>query len=121
MFQHSQFVQQQKKFYKEIRCVVCPALGNEKVYFNNKGFNHLLRKTGLPRPIPEQIARLRLLIFCKTILKDPTLIATHRVIKSNKGNVEFWGIEKKVHNLTIRIVICKINKGMTHFFSIYSL
>ncbi len=121
MFEYSQFIRQQKKLYKEIGCIICPALDGAKIYFNNKGFNHLLRKNGLPRTIPEQMTRLSLLKFCKRIITDNSLIATYQTIKSNKGIAEFWGIEKKIGNIIIRIVIRKINKGMTHFFSIYSL
>jgi non-homologous end joining protein Ku len=121
MLEHSRFIQQQKKIYREIECIVCPALNGEKVYFNNKGFNHLLRKNGLPRTVLEQRVRLRLLTFCKNILTDNTLVATHKTMRSSKGIAEFWGIEKKIDNMVIRVVIRKINKSRAHFFSIYSL
>ena len=120
MFEHSRFIQQQKKIYREIGYIVCPALDGEKVYFNNKGFTHLLRKNKFLRPINEQIKRLNLLHYCVEILSDTNIKATHKLIKTRKGVAEFWGLEKIINKVRIRIVIRKINRGAIHFFSIYS-
>ena len=49
-----------KKRYYSIGFIICPALKNEKVYFNNHGFNHLIRKRGVRRSCKDIKSRLGL-------------------------------------------------------------
>ena len=48
-----EFIKKAKKEYKKIGHVECPAFRGEKVYFNNDGFNHLVRKGAFVRPLYE--------------------------------------------------------------------
>lgn len=121
MRSHSQFIQEQKKFYRNIGHVICPALGNAKIFFNNKGFTHLLRKNQYLRPIDEQIKRLALLPHCIEILLDPQIGASYKILRSHRGTAEFWGLEKTINSQTIRVVIRKVNNGTLHFFGVYVL
>ena len=50
-----------KKIYSKIGRVTCPALGDDSVAFNSKGFNHLVRKGRIPRKKNKQKRRFVLL------------------------------------------------------------
>ena len=94
--------------------ITCPALNNEKIYFNNSGFTHLMRKGGKLRAYSEQKRRFSALKFCKEILtlRDPVI--EYRQI----NNVQFWMFKTIKDNLEIKLVIRQIDSNPKHFFSI---
>ena len=117
-----------KKFYKKIGRVLCPAL-NEYVIFNNKGFNHLIRKLKR-RSRTEQRKRFLLLPFAERIILNPKAKIEYRSqskklkIKQGKNKVlqnsiiQEWGFEEVIANLKIKVVIRQINNGQKFFYSI---
>lgn len=120
------FIKAEKKKYRKIRYVECPALDNEKIYFTDKGFTHLLRKGRELRPIHVQIKRIRLLKYAIPILKDSTKFHSYRIRTRNfegtkgiiKSSAQFWSFEKVMEGGSIIVVVCQINKENKHFLSI---
>jgi hypothetical protein len=119
-----------KVLYGKIGTMWCPAL-NEYITFNRLGFQHLLRKRGIPRTKEEQERRFALLPFVKEIVGDPCAkfyyqkkTSFSRLDRHNKtirtsNNAEFWRLSKEIDGKRINVVIRKINHGKKHFFSVY--
>jgi len=118
-----------KKFYKKIGRIPCPALANEIVTFNNRGFNHLIRKIKI-RSRKEQKRRFLLLINAENIIKNPKATIIYREEKS-KSKVKRHGVKVLQTSLNkywtfiyqkgakrIKLVIRQINGGVKHFYSI---
>ena len=65
------------RFYQKIGRVLCPALNNEQIVFNNIGFNHLIRKLKL-RSRREQKRRFNLLRYAEKILNTEKIYLEYR-------------------------------------------
>ena len=120
----------QKILYEKIGTTWCPTL-KEYITFNRLGFQHLLRKRGIPRTKEEQERRFALLPFVKEIVGDPhakfryqkktsfsRVDRHHKTIRAS-NNAEFWKLSKEINGKTINVVVRKINRGKKHFFSVY--
>ncbi len=108
-----------KIYYKNIGKICCPYFNNEPVFFNRKGFNHLLRSGNDFRSFSDQIDRLNLLKYCKHILSAKHNMIECRITKKGKTTAVFWGFKIYFENLEIKLIVRQINKGERHFFSIY--
>lgn len=119
MHGYSDFVRKQKEWYSKINCVICPALANENVYFNNREFNHLFRKHGKIRPLSEIRRRLSLINSAVNIIQTSSHVEYR---SSNKGNIRahFWALQKNINNKDVKVVLRKIDRGKIHFFSVYA-
>ncbi len=95
---HKEFIKKAKEEYKKIGYVECPAFGGEKVYFTNKGFNHLIFRDGKFRSKSDQKRRLSLLKNVINIVK-----------KAKKYNYDrekcFWEITEDMGDRVVKIVI----------------
>ena len=113
-----EFIEQRKKEYKKIGQIKCLAFGDELVYFNKDGFNHLLRKHGKLRPRDQQLRRLNLLPHAPTILRDISKFTSYSegFIEGIQG--KFWTICGTINGLKIKVVIRQLNNGRKQFFSI---
>lgn len=110
-----------KVFYNSIRYVKCPVLNNEVVYFNNKGFRHLLIKKRKWRKKKDQLRRLRLLKYAKLVVANEKVIMNYRVLESESEVAYFWSLEMLIKaNITIVVIIRQVGHGKKHFFSIFA-
>ena len=109
-----------KKFYKKIGSVGCPYFGGEPVFFNMKGFNHLLRKGKTLRPISDQDSRLPLLIYCKRVLTGHYIRVEYRKSKGKK-QAQFWGFVSCIDGIEMKLVVKQLGKGSKQFLSIFPL
>jgi hypothetical protein len=82
-----------KKLYENIGETWCQVL-KECITFNRLGFQHLLRKRGIPRTKAEKERHFAPLPFVKEIIEDPS------------NNAEFWRLSKEIN-------------GKKYFFSVY--
>ena len=114
-----EFVEKKHQEYKKIGCVECPAFGNEKIYFNRHGFNHLLRKEGIPRSRYEQHRRTALLPYAVKILSDATRSITYSTNIEENCLAQFWTFHSTIDSKKIKIVVRQLGTGRKHFFSIY--
>lgn len=118
-------------YYRTLNRVFSPAF-NQDVYFNSKGFNHLIYKRGnKEREKSSQILRLKLLPLGVKLLK---LSTTHQEFeetikefkirkRKNKTRklkpVKYWGIIAIIEKRKIKIVVRQIGDlGHLHFWSI---
>lgn len=109
------------KIYRDIGSVQCPYFFNESVYFNQKGFNHLLRNKNGVRPSSDQIRRLRLLIYCKEILNSNNFDVECNISKRNGVTTRFWTFKASVANLKMKLIVRQIGIGTKHFYSIFPI
>ena len=116
----------QRKFYKSIESVFCPAL-KENIYFTSKGFNHLLYDSNhMPRKVSEQYLKLKLFEYVPKLIKESTRIHSIRIFK--KG--AFYKNRREIITITryalvgnvrdigrIRVIIERINSDKYCFLS----
>ncbi len=117
-YKHDQFVKKSYSSYKNIGSIICPALNNEKINFNKKGFRHLLYKENNRRHDSQQKRRLKLINYAKMIVEGSNKYSEYRSISSDKDTIHFWSLEKLIENSVITLIIRQINNGPKHFFSI---
>jgi hypothetical protein len=106
------FVKKAKELYKEIGYIRCPAFNNEKIYFNQKGFKHLIMKNGSYRTRSQQIRRLTLIPYLILIISSVKEIHSYR----NSFGIEFWSISKIIDESLIIVVIRQNNKTKPKLF-----
>jgi hypothetical protein len=114
---YRKFREATKSNYKKIVKISCAALSNEIVYFNNIGFNHILRKGKDIRPIADQIRRFKMLPFAAKIIQEGKL-KDHRIISDSSEKVEFWTISYKFLNKNLQVTIIQKGNGQKNFLSI---
>jgi hypothetical protein len=112
------YVIKEKKKYKKIGYVICPAFFDEKIYFNKHGFNHLIRKMGKPRPVNEQIRRIKLIPHALDILRSSDKVKVEKTNVINGYTAEFWSFSKKIGQKCIKVIVRQLKNGNKHFFSI---
>ena len=110
-----------KNFYRSIGSVRCLYFNNEQVFFNRKGFNHLLRRGRDERSYFDQINRLNLLKYCKIILSAKHNDVEYRIIRRRNTVAQFWGFKAHFEKSEIKLVVRQIDRREKHFFSIFRL
>lgn len=109
----------ERKKYKKLTHIKCPAFNDEEVHFNRYGFDHIVFKEGIPRPQVEVRERFGLLLFLPNILKDLKHVDGEEKRIKNQSIAYFWTIKYRLNNrLNIRIILRRLNNGTIHFFSI---
>lgn len=110
-----------KSFYFSIGAIRCPALNGEFVYFNRRGFQHLIRKGKRYRSLTEIIRRLRLLPLAVQTIKTTKIHHEETTILGEESIATFWTLKETYakQNIVIYIIIRKLNDGKIHFFSVY--
>jgi hypothetical protein len=121
MDEQKNIIEEYKKFYKNIGSIACSYFDGESVYFNRKGFNHLLRKGKHVRSYQNQVDRLQLLKFSETILTGDYSQVIYRITRKNETLARFWGFESLVGKSKLMLVATQINEGRKYFFSIYKI
>lgn len=118
-------------FYLKIGKVYCPAFNNEPVYFNSKGFNHLIYKSGhTERNRSVQIMKFKLLPKVKKIIQISTTyqeyeeslieIERYKFKKKNKETVtvKYWAFVAIIQDTRIKVIIRQLGNGQKHFWSV---
>ena len=100
--------------YKKLGHTNCPPFGDEKIWFNNYGLDHLFYKGRIPRTIEEVIKRSILLLQVPALLKNVRSIHSEEKRTKGKSIAYFWTIKED----GIRIILRRVNDGKLHFFSI---
>ncbi|MEK7607382.1 MAG: hypothetical protein AAB484_00420 [Patescibacteria group bacterium] len=116
-----QIILKYKTFYQNIRSIKCPYFKNEPVFFNRKGFNHLLRKGRDPRAFNILIKRLSLLPYCGFVLTGSHTKIKYKVIKVNNHTAHFWGFNAFIDGKYMRLVVRQTNEGRKYFFSLFPI
>jgi hypothetical protein len=111
----SEIIKKAKKEYASIDRVVCPALKNQEVYFNQRGFEHVIRKGRKFRTSKEIKRRLNLLPLAVKGISSEAQVYDYRETLIKNSVACFWALRFK-HT---RIILRKMNKGHIHFFSVF--
>lgn len=123
VFNWKEFSRNKKEEYRKIGHIECPAFCDEKIYFNNYGFVHLMFKGRKLRTESDINRRWMLMRHVPRILQITDTIHHFETRSRDKSIADFWEIRKEIvlHNRkrVIRIVIRRLNNGVLHFFSIY--
>lgn len=110
------FIKKTKVEYYRIGSIPCPAFGGEHVYFDERGFNHLLIKNGMPRVRSEQMRRLRLLERVPAIIASSAVFSEYR----HGSGADFWSLTERNSNKSITIIIRRVGTNRYHFYSVMS-
>lgn len=123
--------QEVKKYYKSINKIKCPYLKDE-VYFNAKGFQHLLSKSWRRgRTRAEQYTRLRLFpLAVKIISKSHTLQEYDKrkiLIRQNINSgwqkrtkiTRYYVFVAIIKDVRLKVIIKEIDGGVKFFYSLY--
>lgn len=122
-----------ERLYRSFTPIKCRAIGNQTIYFNSEGFNHLLYKKGKERAKNDQMGRFKHLDFVPKILQLTTTYQEYeeklqdfRVERHGKKitetkQVRYWAFVAIMHNKRIKVVIRKIGEGQIIFYSICPL
>jgi hypothetical protein len=113
-----EIVEKFKMEYKKIGYIECPAFGNEKVYFNHYGLQHIQFKGRTPRSTEQTINRFNLTFKYYKILKNIKRVESEEKSIEANSTVYFWTIKSRVGFINIRIILRRLNNGTLHFFSI---
>ncbi len=98
---HRKLIKKAREEYKKIGYVECPALNDEKIYFTNKGFNHLIFRDGKFRSKKDQLRRL-------SLIKDSIdIIINSKEYNKDRGE-DFWSLSQKINNRLVTVVIFKL-------------
>ena len=119
---YEELLREKRAWYKTINKSYCPIL-NEYVFFNSKGFHHLMYDgTNRARTQKNRMYRLRLLPLVIPVLKNATSIFQYTnptyLNKLNK-NVEYWELREIVgkQNTMVTVVLRRIGTGNINFYS----
>jgi len=117
--------------YNKIQKIWCPYL-SDYVYFNTKGFNHLIFKSwNTTRTLAEQYTRLRLLCFVPEIVRkshtlqeyDERKMFVRQKINSRwenrMKNVYYYVFVAIIKKARLKIIIKEIEGGEKYFYSLY--
>jgi hypothetical protein len=118
-----------KLFYHRIGRVWCPVL-DEFIIFGREGFQHLVRKHGVPRPRKDQQRRIFLLPQAKLVIEDPRAKILQRkqelsrAVRFGEKEVvvppaDFWMLARNLDDRTITVVIRQFKGKPKNFFSVY--
>jgi hypothetical protein len=124
-------VEEARKKYDAIsKTVKCTCL-NREVYFNAKGFHHLLFDgSGHVRTLKERQYKLLLIPLIVPVLKNATdaiyrksVERINRKKSSPKKEIEYWGLVARVGktNIKVKIILRRVGNGNIIFWSVMKL
>lgn len=119
-----------KKIYKAIGRIPCPAFNGDIVAFNNRGFNHLLRKGRIPRTHNEQKKRFALIPYIEPIIKNPAALIIFNQQEEKQfvnrqgqkvlmtGTASYWRFIETIDGCRIKVVIRQFGDESRYFLSV---
>ena len=113
-----EFIENAKTEYRKIGSIKCPAFDGDKVFFTERGFNHLIMKRGVRRSRFQQERRLNRVGQAVELVSKQNNIHSYRISVHEKSVARFWSLEGSLRGRTIIVVIRQINYGNKHFFSV---
>ena len=108
-----------KNKYVSYGKVFCPAL-NSEIVFNSKGFHHITKKTDNdPRPIGDQINRLKLLDLTFEFVKYTNTFQEYEKVEAvDRKETEYWGLVAIYKEHKLKVILRKVGNGAIHFWSV---
>ena len=106
--------------YKKIDAIPCPVFNGELIYFNSRGFNHLIRKGRKSRTKNEQKKRFRLIVYAERMIRypDQRLKIEYQERNSFKNSIKFWTLVENIDGILVKLVIGQEYGKRKEFISI---
>jgi hypothetical protein len=116
------FITENKKYYKSIGSVSCPAFPFERIYFNKHGLNHMIRSKGNVRRFSDQMRRMRLFKHAVSILEACPTTKWYKFSYKKKERglsiARFWSCIGYREGKKITVLVRQLNDSPKHYFSI---
>ena len=103
-----------KNAYNCIKNKEINSIFNNKIIFNYKGFDHLIRKNRKLRTISDTERRFYLLKYIKIVLENGSICEVRKLQKIN-----FYSINYKINKVNIFVIIKESNNNF-YFYSIFN-
>ena len=114
-----EFVEKAKRVYHKIGAVPCPAFKNELIWFNQHGWNHLVRKGRKQRKYSEQKLRIKLSEHAPMIIRSSTHYQTHTKSEEKEPAAYFWSLIGIAEEIDLTVIVRQLGRKNKHFFSIF--
>jgi hypothetical protein len=103
-----------KAFYFGLGKIKCPALNNEEIIFDWRGFRHFLHKGRHKRSVADQIRRFKLLFGIKKVIDEAKIISS----RDEEGETALRPLFYKDDTMEIKIIILEDKLGKKYFISV---
>jgi hypothetical protein len=103
-----------KAFYFGLGKIRCPALNNEEIVFDWRGFRHFLHKGRHNRSIADQIRRFKLLFRIKEMMDGAKIISS----RDRKEKTALRPLFYRDGTKEVRIIILEDKSGKKYFISV---
>lgn len=119
-----------KRLYLGIGRIPCPAFNDELVAFNNRGFNHLVRKGRIPRTHNEQKKRFALIPYIEQIIRNPAALILFNQQEEKQhvnrhgdkilvtGMASYWRFIETIDGCKIKVVVRQFREEDKYFLSV---
>ena len=102
-----------KAFYFSLGKIKCPALNDEEIIFDWRGFRHFFHKGRHKRSVADQIRRFKLLFGIRKVISGAKII-----YHKDEEEMSLQPMFYKDGNDEIKIIILKDELGKKYFISI---
>ena len=92
-----------KAFYFSLGKIKCPALNDEEIIFDWRGFRHFLHKERRKRSVPDQIRRFKILFKMPDLIKSAKILDRRDKSDENRKTV-FLSLLCKDEDTIVKIV-----------------
>ncbi|PJC38843.1 hypothetical protein CO044_02815, partial [Candidatus Peregrinibacteria bacterium CG_4_9_14_0_2_um_filter_38_9] len=113
---HKQKIQ---TIFSKAKEIACPAFGQEKIYFNAKGINHLLYKGSRSKRDAKRIEiNIRLLPRAIQVLRVMPYFQEESCYVNDSTTYKFWAFEAVAEGRRIKVIVRQVGNGNKHFWSV---
>ncbi|MES2314339.1 MAG: hypothetical protein V4524_00155 [Patescibacteria group bacterium] len=113
-----EFIENARKEYFKIGSVVCPAFNGEKVYFTERGLNHLLFKNGKQRTVPDQYRRIKLLKIAIQIVRTVKTINSNEMRMTKNSYIKYYVLTENINKKVVKVIIIREKMHLLFFLSV---
>ena len=103
-----------KAFYFGLGKIKCPALSDEEIIFDWRGFRHFLHKGRHNRSIADQIRRFKLLFRIKEVMDGAKIISS----RDRKEKTALRPLFYRDGAKEVRIILLEDKSGKKYFISV---
>lgn len=106
-----------KEYYRSIGRIYCPYF-KDYVYFDSKGFKHILYKGyggGNKRQKSQIVLRLKMLPYAPRLIAIATFVQEFQ--KDN--SINYWGFIAIFEGEKFKVVVRRVGNGKLHFWTIF--
>ncbi len=103
-----------KAFYFGLGKIKCPALNDEEIIFDRRGFRHFFHKGRHKRSVADQIRRFKLLFRIKEVMDGAKIISS----RDRKEKTALRPLFYRDGAKEVRIILLEDKSGKKYFISV---